>query len=150
MKTGRSLRTCLSRGVPADHEAQNQVKEEEAAAGVKALKGSPSPNRKTAAKREAISQNSESWGRPRARKRDKSTRETRGHTANSSPDEPMDHAVAHVCQHMNLRFVLRSGIGESRNSEAVDDIVQETETETLPSATEAKDRETQGPRTTPW
>ena len=41
MKTGRSLRTCLSRGVPADHEAQSQVKEEEeAAAGVKALKGS--------------------------------------------------------------------------------------------------------------
>ena len=41
MKTGRSLRTCLSRGVPADHEAQSQVKEEdEAAAGVNALKGS--------------------------------------------------------------------------------------------------------------
>ena len=41
MKTGRSLRTCLSRGVPADHEAQNQVKEEEeAAAGVKAHRGS--------------------------------------------------------------------------------------------------------------
>ena len=40
MKTGRSLRTCLRRGVPADHETQSQVKEEEeAAAGVKALKG---------------------------------------------------------------------------------------------------------------
>ena len=25
MKTGRSMRTCLSRGVPADHEAQSQV-----------------------------------------------------------------------------------------------------------------------------
>ena len=48
---------------------------------------------------------------------------------------------------MNLWVVLRSGIGEPRNSEAVDDIEQETETETLPSATEAKDRETQGSRT---
>ena len=27
MKTGRSLRTCLSRVVPADHEAQSQVKD---------------------------------------------------------------------------------------------------------------------------
>ena len=80
--------------------------------------------------------------------RDKSFRETRRQPA--VPDEPRDHAVAHVCQHMNLRVVLRCGIGEPRNSEAVDDIEQETETETLPSATEAKDRETQGSRTTPW
>ena len=80
--------------------------------------------------------------------RDKSTRETRRQPA--VPDEPRDHAVAHVCQHMNPPFVLRCGIGEHRNSEAVDDIEQETETETFPSATEAKDRETQGSRTTPW
>ena len=79
---------------------------------------------------------------------DKSFRETRRQPA--VPYEPGDHAVAHVCQHMNLRVVLRCGIGEHRNSEAVDDIEQETETETLPSATEAKDRETQGSRTTPW
>ena len=32
MKTGRSLRTGLSRVAPADHEAQSQVKDEEAAA----------------------------------------------------------------------------------------------------------------------
>ena len=32
IKTGRSLRTCLSRVVPADHEAQSQVKDEKAAA----------------------------------------------------------------------------------------------------------------------
>ena len=57
--------------------------------------------------------------------------------------------MAHVCQHMNLRVVLRCGIGERRNSEAVDDIEQETETETPPPATEAKDRETRGSRT-PW
>ena len=43
---------------------------------------------------------------------------------------------------MNLPVVLRCGIGEHRNSEAVDDIEQETETETFPSATEAKDRDT--------
>ena len=49
---------------------------------------------------------------------------------------------------MNLQVVLRCGDGEPRNSEAVDDIEQETETETLPSATETKDRETQGSRTT--
>ena len=29
LKTGRSLRTCLSRGVPADHEARSQVKVKE-------------------------------------------------------------------------------------------------------------------------
>ena len=29
MKTGRSMRTCLSRGVPADHEARSQVKVKE-------------------------------------------------------------------------------------------------------------------------
>ena len=80
--------------------------------------------------------------------RDKSKRETRRQQA--VPDEPRDHAVAHVCQYMNLRVVLRCGVGEPRNSEAVDDIEQETEAETLPSATEAKDRETQGSRTTPW
>ena len=32
---------------------------------------------------------------------------------------------------MNLRFVLLCGIGEPRNSEALDDIEQEAETETL-------------------
>ena len=48
------------------------------------------------------------------------------------PDEPRDHAVAHVCQHMNLRVVPRSGIGEFQNSEAVDDIEQRD----LPSVTE--------------
>ena len=32
MKTVRSMRTCLSRGVPADHEAPSQVKDDEAAA----------------------------------------------------------------------------------------------------------------------
>ena len=41
MKTGRSMRTCLSRGVPADHEARSQVKVEEksSTAGKKALTG---------------------------------------------------------------------------------------------------------------
>ena len=87
-------------------------------------------------------------GDARVQETDKSFRETRRQPA--VPYEPGDHAVAHVCQHMNLRVVLRCGIGEHRNSEAVDDIEQETETETLPSATEAKDRETQGSRTTPW
>ena len=32
MKTSRSMRTCVSRVVPADHEARSQVKDEEAAA----------------------------------------------------------------------------------------------------------------------
>ena len=85
-------------------------------------------------------------GGARVEERDKSIRETRRQPAVS--DEPNDHAVAHVCQHMNLRVVLRCGVGEPRNSEAVDGIEQETET--LPSATEAKDRETQGSKTTPW
>ena len=41
MKTGRSLRTCLSRVVPADHEARSQVKVKEKSnvAGKKALRG---------------------------------------------------------------------------------------------------------------
>ena len=64
------------------------------------------------------------------------------------PDEPRDHAVAHVCQHMNLRVVLRSGIGEPRNSEAVDDIEQRDRDLDLPSVTE--NRETQGSKTTRW
>ena len=82
-------------------------------------------------------------GDARVQERDMSIRETRRQPA--VLDEPRDHAVAHVCQHMNLRVVLRCGIGEHRNSEAVDDLEQETETH--PSATEAKDRETQG---SPW
>ena len=40
MKTGRSLRTCLSRVVPADHEAQSQARDEEAAAERKKEDGS--------------------------------------------------------------------------------------------------------------
>ena len=38
MWTGRSLRTCLSRGVPADHEAQSQVKRKTAANTIKGKK----------------------------------------------------------------------------------------------------------------
>ena len=64
------------------------------------------------------------------------------------PDEPRDHAVAHVCQHMNLRVVLCCGIGEPRNSEAVDDIEQRDRDLDFPSVTE--DRETQGSKTTRW
>ena len=39
MRTGRSMRTCLSRGVPADHEARSHVKvgEKSSTAGKKAL-----------------------------------------------------------------------------------------------------------------
>ena len=51
------------------------------------------------------------------------------------PNEPRDHAVAHVCQHMNLRVVPRSGIGEFRNGEAVNDIEQRD----LPSVTEKRE-----------
>ena len=41
VQTGRSAHTCLSRGVPADHEVRSQVKEKRrAAAGVKAFRGS--------------------------------------------------------------------------------------------------------------
>ena len=40
MKTGRSMRTCLSRVRPADHEARSQVKDEEAAAERKQEDGS--------------------------------------------------------------------------------------------------------------
>ena len=50
--------------------------------------------------------------------------------------------MAHVCQHMNLRVVLRSGIGDPRNSEAVDDIEQRDKDLDFPSVTE--NRETQG------
>ena len=41
MKTGRSMRTCQSRGVPADHEARSQVKvrEKSSTAGKKPLTG---------------------------------------------------------------------------------------------------------------
>ena len=41
METGRSMRTCLSRGVPADHEARSQVKvrEKSSTAGKKAFTG---------------------------------------------------------------------------------------------------------------
>ena len=56
--------------------------------------------------------------------------------------------MAHVCQHMNLWFVLRSGIGEPRNSEAVDDIEERDRDLDLPSVTE--NRETQGSKTTRW
>ena len=147
MKTGRSLRTCLSRGVPADHETQSQVKEEEeAAAGVKALKGSLTQQKDGRKTRSDIAEFTIVGTPACKRERDKSIRETRRQPA--VPDEPRDHAVAQVCQHMNLRVVKRCGIGEPRNSEGVDDIEQETET--FPSATEAKDRETQGSRTTPW
>ena len=49
---------------------------------------------------------------------------------------------------MNLRVVLRSGIGEPRNTEAVDDIEQRDRDLDIPSVTE--NRETQGSKTTPW
>ena len=39
MKTDRYLRTCLSRVVPADHKAQRQIKNEEAAAEGRERKG---------------------------------------------------------------------------------------------------------------
>ena len=41
METGRSMRTCLSRGVPANHEARSQVKvrEKSSTAGKKAFTG---------------------------------------------------------------------------------------------------------------
>ena len=45
VQTSRSVHTCLSRGVPADHEAQSQVKTQ---------------------KKDETSQNSKAWGRPRA------------------------------------------------------------------------------------
>ena len=53
-------------------------------------------------------------------------------------DEPRDHAV-------DLRVV---GLGEPRNSEAVDDIEQRDRDFDIPSVTE--NRETQGSKTTPW
>ena len=47
MKTGRSMRTCLSRGGLADHEARIQVKvrEKSSTAGKKALIGGPKRSR---------------------------------------------------------------------------------------------------------
>ena len=58
MWTGRSMRACLSREVPIDHEARSQVKvkEKSSAARVKALRKSLKRSR----------QNSKAWERPPA------------------------------------------------------------------------------------
>ena len=82
MKTGRSLRTCLSRGVPADHKTQSQVKKEEkAAAGVKALKGSLTQQKDGRKTRSDIEEFT-IVGRPRARERQEYTRDSK--TASSA------------------------------------------------------------------
>ena len=71
IKTGRSLRTCLSRGVPADHEARSQVKVNE------------KEREKQLQKEDGIPQNIEAWGRPRARQ-ERSVRTRRAIAADSS------------------------------------------------------------------
>ena len=64
--------TCLSLGVPADHEARSQVRR--SAAKVKALREGLTQ------KRDRAQQNSKAWGRPRAMQERSVKNKTHGHS----------------------------------------------------------------------
>ena len=134
--------------MPADHEAQSQVKEEEeAAAGVKALKGSLTQQKDGRKTRSDIAEFT-IVGMSACK------RQTRVYArledSQAVPDEPRDHAVAHVCQYMNLRVVLRCGVGEPET--AKQSTISSKRQRQRPFLQPQKQRteRRQGSRTTPW